>query len=422
MMIWVQLHGLPLECFTEEAGFSLGRAVGDVVKVDMDSLMPCNVRFLRIRVWVFLDKPLSSGFFLKLRDGHQHWVRCCYERMCKVCRNCGRIGHAIATCSLSFAEAQRFLDDHFRDMGRQFHSPVMTQEPHPMYSASIRANAHRSDCHTTRIFQTASSSHMEIPEEVGPSTINQTVTSNDDFAAMWEQDWDDGITIADSTDEVLRALQITGPGPRLNIPMGEAPMLTRAFLLPSPSQVPQMGSAIFEIGQPSSVINLNLHGPPHLPGSTTFTPHFSSDGGPPLRKRMREVDSGYELFYDTEALVVINELRSPGEGRAAELAMHRNGIVSDSKCYPHRLGYFLRNQFSKLKRARPSLPTPVHGHAPLWAIRDTSTKFSALRRRRKLRSRQRKLLAATSSSNSRRGQRSRQRSSSPTPNVLSAST
>ncbi|CAL5420923.1 unnamed protein product [Camellia sinensis] len=193
MMVWVQLHGLPLECFTEEAGFSLGRAVGDVVKVDMDSLMPRNIRFLRIRVWVFLDKPLCSGFFLKLRDGHQHWVRCCYERVCKVCRNCGRIGHTITTCSLSFAEAQRFLDDHFQDMGRQLHSPVITQELHPMYSASIRANAHRSDRRTTRIFQTASSSHMEIPEEAGPSTINQTVTSNDDFAAMWEQDWDDGL-------------------------------------------------------------------------------------------------------------------------------------------------------------------------------------------------------------------------------------
>ncbi|XP_028120845.1 uncharacterized protein LOC114318182 [Camellia sinensis] len=113
MMVWVQLHGLPLECFTEEAGFSLERAVGDVVKEDMDSLMPRNIRFLRIRVWVFLDKPLRSGFFLKLHDGHQHWVRCCYERVCKVCRNCGRIGHTITTCSLSFAEAQRFLDDHF---------------------------------------------------------------------------------------------------------------------------------------------------------------------------------------------------------------------------------------------------------------------------------------------------------------------
>ncbi|GMP65105.1 hypothetical protein CsSME_00026059 [Camellia sinensis var. sinensis] len=204
--------------------------------------------------------------------------------------------------------------------------------------------------------------------------------------------------------------------------MGEAPMLTRAFLLPGPSTVPQLGSATFEIGQPSSAINLNSHGPPHLSGSTTLTPPDSSAGGLPLRKRMREVDSGYELLYDSEALAVIDELRDIGEGCAAELAMHRNGIVSDSQCYPHRLGYFLRNQFSRLKRARPVLPTPVHGHAPPWAVRDMSTRFSSLRRRRKLRSRQRKLLAATGPSSSRRGQRSRQSTRSPAPNVLSAST
>ncbi|KAI8004367.1 Uncharacterized protein LOK49_LG08G00945 [Camellia lanceoleosa] len=107
MMIWVQLYGLPLECFTEEAGVCLGRAVGDVVKVDIDSLMPRNIQFLRLRVWVSLDKPLISGFFLKFRDSQQHWISCRYERVCKICRNCGRIGHTITTCALSFGEAQR---------------------------------------------------------------------------------------------------------------------------------------------------------------------------------------------------------------------------------------------------------------------------------------------------------------------------
>ncbi|GMP98863.1 hypothetical protein CsSME_00046583 [Camellia sinensis var. sinensis] len=123
MMVWVQLYGLPLECFTEEAGVSLGRAVGDVVKVDIASLMPRNIRFLRLRVWVSLDKPLISGFFLKFRDGQQHWISCRYERVCKIC---GRIGHTITTCALSFAEAQRQIDDNLQDMGRRLHSRVMT--------------------------------------------------------------------------------------------------------------------------------------------------------------------------------------------------------------------------------------------------------------------------------------------------------
>ncbi|KAI8025792.1 Uncharacterized protein LOK49_LG02G00819 [Camellia lanceoleosa] len=193
MTIWVQLHGLLLECFTEEVGFSLGRAVGEVVKVDTDSLMPRNIRFLRTRVWVFLDKPLSSEFFLKFRDGQQHWISCRYERVCKVCWNCGRIRHTITTCPLSFEEAQRYIDIHLQEMGQRLHSTVMIQETHPMYSASIRANAHRSDRRTTRIFQNTFSSRMEIPEEVGPSTNIHNVNLNDEFADMWEQDWDVGL-------------------------------------------------------------------------------------------------------------------------------------------------------------------------------------------------------------------------------------
>ncbi|KAI8027959.1 Uncharacterized protein LOK49_LG02G03555 [Camellia lanceoleosa] len=135
MMVWVQLYGLPLECFIEEARFRLGRAVGEVVKVDINSLMPRNICFLHLRAC--LDRPLISEFFLKFRGGQQHWISCRYERVCKVCRNCGRVGHTITTCALSFEEAQQQIDANLQDMGWKLHSQVMTQETHSMYSASI---------------------------------------------------------------------------------------------------------------------------------------------------------------------------------------------------------------------------------------------------------------------------------------------
>ena len=125
--------------------------------------MPRNIRFLRLRVWVSLAKPLISGFFLKFRNGQHQWISCRYERVCKICQNCGRIGHTLTACDLSFEEAQRQLDANLQDMSRRLHSPVMTQEAQPMYSAAIRANAHRADRLTTWIFQHSTHSHLEIP-------------------------------------------------------------------------------------------------------------------------------------------------------------------------------------------------------------------------------------------------------------------
>ncbi|XP_028074524.1 uncharacterized protein LOC114276887 [Camellia sinensis] len=66
----------------------------------------------------------------------------------------------------------------------------MTQASSPMYSATIRANAHRPERRTTRIFQQPTHSNMEIPEAVTPPPNGQDLNLDADFATMWEQDWD----------------------------------------------------------------------------------------------------------------------------------------------------------------------------------------------------------------------------------------
>ncbi|GMP64134.1 hypothetical protein CsSME_00025554 [Camellia sinensis var. sinensis] len=78
-------------------------------------------------------------------------------------------------------------------MSRRLHSPVMTQASSPMYSATIRANAHRPEHRTTRIFQQPTHSNMEIPEVVIPPPNGQDFNLDADFATMWEQDWDAGL-------------------------------------------------------------------------------------------------------------------------------------------------------------------------------------------------------------------------------------
>ncbi|GMQ05167.1 hypothetical protein CsSME_00050300 [Camellia sinensis var. sinensis] len=78
-------------------------------------------------------------------------------------------------------------------MGRRLHSQVMIQESHSMYSATIRANAHRSDRRTTHIFQNSINSHMAIPEEVDPPINGHDANLDADFVDMWERDWDAGL-------------------------------------------------------------------------------------------------------------------------------------------------------------------------------------------------------------------------------------
>ncbi|KAI8012263.1 hypothetical protein LOK49_LG06G02419 [Camellia lanceoleosa] len=498
MMVWVQLYGLPLECFTEEAGVHLGRAVGDVVKVDIDSLMPRNIRFLRLRVWVPLDKPLISGFFLKFRDGQQHWISCRYERVCKISRNCGRIGHTLTNCATSFDEAQRQIDDHLQDMGRRLHSRVMTQESHPMYSASIQANAHRADRHTTRIFQNSTHTHMEIPEEVAPSANGHDTNLDADFADMWERDWDTGLQhgtpagsesplpvvqrdggspstsspdirlgasdvlsglgqapvdsvgelevmwhqwegqlssmgirpgqlvtervgeltaflcqeqlnysgsingpdqgpLLASTDEVLRAICLNGPSPRLNLPMGEAPITTQAFIQASPSHCVHLGSVTFEVGQSSSIMDTGPQTAPVVAAPSYLTPPISTSSRPSIRKRLQEMDLGFELFYDTEPMFPMDTVRGSLHDGNNELVMHSSGIVSDSMCPSSSIGSLVRKHFRRRKQARYSTLSVLHDHADLWLPREKSDRSLAKRRRRKLRRRSTPLRVAVGS-------------------------
>ncbi|KAI8029237.1 hypothetical protein LOK49_LG01G00590 [Camellia lanceoleosa] len=297
MMIWVQLYGLPLNCYTEEARFNLGRAIREVVKVDIDPLMPCNIRFLRLQVkW--------AGDFIP---------------------------------------------------------KVMIQETHPMYSASIRANAHRMmtlpicgngigmldynrGCPRVVTHCCQLPGGMEFFRQYLHRRCVQLFPM---FFRVWVKfRWIclDQASLVDSNEEVLRALQTNGPRPRLNIPMGEAPINTRAFTISSPQRWTNVGSVTFEVDQTSSMIDNGPQNSTLITEPSPFSPSFSFQSWPPIRKRMREVDSGFELLYDTESMATIDEISGPLGDREIELAMHRAGIVSDSMCYPHRLGYFLRKQ------------------------------------------------------------------------------
>lgn len=89
---------LPLESLSEETGELLGRAVEEDISVEVDRRPEAERRriFFRVRVST-----------LVFRDGPRRWILCCYDRVGKLCRACGRIGRTILIVILRKKKPQR---------------------------------------------------------------------------------------------------------------------------------------------------------------------------------------------------------------------------------------------------------------------------------------------------------------------------
>lgn len=107
--IWVQLHGLPLEYQHPELAEKMGQMMGIVDRVDWEDKIPRNIRFMRIKVRIDPWLPVIAGFVLHLDDGTRIWVQCRYERVHKLCTNCGLIGHMRGQCTHAVDDIELML-------------------------------------------------------------------------------------------------------------------------------------------------------------------------------------------------------------------------------------------------------------------------------------------------------------------------
>ncbi|KAH7861174.1 hypothetical protein Vadar_022613 [Vaccinium darrowii] len=162
--VWVQLYKLPLECFCEEAGLRLGGMLGDVLRVDIRHGTPCNIRYLSGRVMLDLEKPLVSGISLRRQkplvsdislgwpNRPNLWVRCKYERIYKVCRACGLVGHTLPQCGDSRKEAKMRIDDHLCEICQRHGTQMVVNNNLPMYNSNVRAYAHNDRRRNTHLW------------------------------------------------------------------------------------------------------------------------------------------------------------------------------------------------------------------------------------------------------------------------------
>jgi hypothetical protein len=91
---WIQVHSIPLINMTTKTAISIGKALGDLIKVEDSSSEKLTFRsFLRMLVEIDVSNPLKPGFSFQRDGGESLWIFLKYERLDIYCTSCGRIGH-----------------------------------------------------------------------------------------------------------------------------------------------------------------------------------------------------------------------------------------------------------------------------------------------------------------------------------------
>nr|POE68186.1 uncharacterized protein CFP56_28996 [Quercus suber] len=137
--LWVHLHGLPLEYQYPELAEKMGQIMGIFEGINWDDKVPRNIRFMHIRVKKDPWAPLLTGFMLRLDDRAYVWVQCRYEKVHKICKRCGLIGHTRGQCSQNLEEVETSLYRQCMRIQRlhQVHFHFDTLEP--LFSNDLRA-------------------------------------------------------------------------------------------------------------------------------------------------------------------------------------------------------------------------------------------------------------------------------------------
>lgn len=98
-LYWIQVHGIPIEGFTEENIVKIRSRIGDVEEFEMSIVNGVVVRrFLPIRVWIEVNKTLIDGFWLSRPGLGRCYISERYEKLQIFCFNCGVISHDCWNC------------------------------------------------------------------------------------------------------------------------------------------------------------------------------------------------------------------------------------------------------------------------------------------------------------------------------------
>nr|POE90448.1 hypothetical protein CFP56_43122 [Quercus suber] len=151
------IHNLPLEYHDIYLVHFIGNLMGDFVSIDWQPTFPRNIRFMRIRVKIDPWLPLIAGFILKRDDRQYTWVECRYERVFKICKRCGIIGHACPQCHMDMFDIEELLREQAYHNRVQYPIEFALDLMKIMYIDDIRAFRRHPSHRTIRIRYDASS-------------------------------------------------------------------------------------------------------------------------------------------------------------------------------------------------------------------------------------------------------------------------
>ena len=96
---YIQVHDLPVINMTTKLAISIGKVLGNLLKVDdLSGARATFKSYFRILVEIDMANPLKPGFSFKRDGGETLWIFLKYERLDRYCTICGRIDHKSAFC------------------------------------------------------------------------------------------------------------------------------------------------------------------------------------------------------------------------------------------------------------------------------------------------------------------------------------
>lgn len=91
--IWVRLPKLPIEYYNPGALKEIGKAIGNVLRIDSHTAMESSGLYARLCVQVDINRPLVNTILI---GNFQQAV--IYERISRLCFSCGWVGHCREAC------------------------------------------------------------------------------------------------------------------------------------------------------------------------------------------------------------------------------------------------------------------------------------------------------------------------------------
>ncbi|XP_042954547.1 uncharacterized protein At4g02000-like [Carya illinoinensis] len=104
-VFWIQMLNLPLGIMNEDCGRKIGSSVGRVVDVDVPEDGIGWGRSLRVRIEVPLRQAVARGRTVNV-EGNKVWVKFKYEKLPRLCFDCGWLIHDSKGCRMKCVEKE----------------------------------------------------------------------------------------------------------------------------------------------------------------------------------------------------------------------------------------------------------------------------------------------------------------------------